>query len=409
MSQPGVLIVGASQAGAQLATSLREFGATCPITLVGAEQHLPYQRPPLSKAFLAGKTEADALLLRSAAYYADNAIDVVTGERIESVEMNSAGGTATGATGRTFVFDRLALTLGGTPRQLEVPGADLNNVHYLRDLTDATSLRAGLAAAERVVVVGGGFVGLEAAAVANAMGKHVVVVEALDRLMARAVAPAVSSFYAEAHRRRGVEVLLNTGVVGLSGTNGTVAAVELSDGSDLPADIVLIGIGLIAHTDLARQIDLDVSGGGIVVDEHARTSRADTVAAGDCTTLRVADGLLRIESVANAIAQARAAAATLASAQDPLKAVPWFWSDQADLKLQIAGLNAGYDDVVLRGKPDSESFSALYYRDGGLIAVDAINAPRDYMAVRKILELGGSVPREAADDLRVELKSFIVR
>jgi 3-phenylpropionate/trans-cinnamate dioxygenase ferredoxin reductase subunit len=406
MSDAGVLIVGASQAGAQLATSLREFGATCPITLVGAEDHLPYQRPPLSKAYLSGKAEAEALLIRSAAYYADHGIEVVTGERIDHVDLGATGGRATSATGRTFDFARLALTVGGTPRRLPVPGADLANVFYLRDLADAAALRASLGAARRVVVVGGGFVGLEAAAVANDLGKEVVVVEALDRLMARAVAPAVSQFYLEAHERRGVRVLLETGVVGITGT-GTVSSVTLSDGTDLAADVVLVGIGLVAHTALAEQLRLEVAAGGIVIDAHARTTHDAVVAAGDCTVLRSDEGLVRIESVANAIAQARAAAATLAGVHDPLSAVPWFWSDQGDLKLQIAGLSAGYDDVVLRGDPESQQFSALYYRGDRLIAVDSINAPRDYMAVRKILETGGSVPRQAASDVEVPLKSFL--
>lgn len=408
MTADGILIVGASQAGAQLATSLRELGATVPITLVGAEQHLPYQRPPLSKAFLSGKASADSLLLRSADYYAERDIDVVTGEWIDRIDVDGAGGTATSARGRTFDFARLALTVGGTPRRLRVPGADLANVFYLRELADAVGLRESLAAAERVVVVGGGFVGLEAAAVANEMGKHVVVVEALDRLMARAVAPVVSDFYAEAHRRRGVEILLGTGVVGLSGS-GTVSSVELADGSSLPADVVLVGIGLAGHTGLAEHLGLEVAGGGIVVDERGRTNHAGIVAAGDCTTLRSAHGLRRIESVANAIDQARAAAATLAGVDQPLCSVPWFWSDQGDIKLQIAGLSAGYDDVVLRGDPASEQFAALYYRGADLIAIDAINAPRDYMAVRKILESGGSVPREAAADPAVQLKTFIPR
>lgn len=256
------------------------------------------------------------------------------------------------------------------------------------------------------MVVGGGFVGLEAAAVANDLGKEVVVVEALDRLMARVVAPVVSQFYLEAHERRGVRVLLDTGVVELSGS-GTVSSVGLSDGTSLPADVVLVGIGLVAHTALAEQLGLEVSSGGIVIDAHARTSRPGVVAAGDCTALRSEGELLRIESVANAIAQGRAAAATLAGVHDPLSAVPWFWSDQGDLKLQIAGLSAGYDDVVLRGDPESQRFSALYYRADRLIAIDAVNTPRDYMAVRKILEGGGSVPRTVATDLDVQLKTLV--
>jgi 3-phenylpropionate/trans-cinnamate dioxygenase ferredoxin reductase subunit len=409
MTDPGVVIVGASQAGAQLAASLREFGVTRPITLVGGEPHLPYQRPPLSKAFLSGKAQAEQLLLRSPAYYADRDIEVVTGEWIQHIDVAETGGRATGASGRTFDFSQLALTVGGTPRRLPVHGADLGNVFYLRDIDDATALRAGLAMAERVVVIGGGFVGLEAAAVARTLGKEVTVVEALDRLMARAVAPVVSSFYLEAHQRRGTRVLLDTGVVGLSG-EGAVTSVELSDGSSLPADIVLVGIGLIPHTDLAEQLGLRCEG-GVVIDEHARTSRSDVVAAGDCTTLQLpsGEGLLRLESVANAIAQGRVAAATLADVNDPLAAVPWFWSDQGDIKLQIAGLSTGYDDVVLRGEPQSEQFSALYYRGPELIAIDSVNAPRDYMAVRKILETGGSVPRELARDVDVPLKTLIPR
>jgi 3-phenylpropionate/trans-cinnamate dioxygenase ferredoxin reductase component len=408
MPTDGVLIVGASQAGAQLAISLRELGATAPITLVGAEHHLPYQRPPLSKAFLSGKASADSLLLRPADFYAERGIDVVTGEWIEGIETDGTGGTATSARGRRFSFDQLALTVGGTPRRLPVLGADLGNVFYLRDLAQATALRDSVASADRVVVVGGGFIGLEAAAVANALGKHVVVVEALDRLMARAVAPVVSEFYIQAHRRRGVDVLLGTGVVGLSG-DGSVSSVELSDGTSLPADVVLVGIGLVAHTELAEQLALEVSGGGIVVDERARTSRGDIVSAGDCTTLRSPGGLTRIESVANAIDQARAAAATLVDLPGPPRTVPWFWSDQGDIKLQIAGLSAGFDEVVLRGDLHAEQFSALYYRDSDLIAIDAINAPRDYMAVRKVLESGGTVPREAAADAATELKTFIRR
>jgi 3-phenylpropionate/trans-cinnamate dioxygenase ferredoxin reductase subunit len=409
MTDHGVLIVGASQAGAQLATSLREFGATCPITLVGGEPHLPYQRPPLSKTYLHGKMGAEQLLLRSRGFYAERGIDIVTGEWIEHVDHDESTGRAVAASGRSFEFSQLALTVGGSPRRLPVPGADLANVLYLRDLSDATALRTGLVEAKRVVVVGGGFVGLEVAAVARAMGKEVTVVEALDRLLARAVAPVVSQFYLAAHRRRGVDVRLGTGVVGITGKEAATS-VELSDGTSLPADIVLVGIGLVPHIDLARRLGMHCNG-GIVIDEHARTSRRGVVAAGDCTTLQRASSadLVRIESVANAIAQGRAAAATLAGVHDPLLAVPWFWSDQGDLKLQIAGLSAGFDDVVLRGDPASEQFSALYYTGPELIAIHAVNAPRDYMAVRKILETGGSVPREVAADIDIQLKTLIPR
>ncbi|MGN6752988.1 MAG: NAD(P)/FAD-dependent oxidoreductase [Intrasporangium sp.] len=409
IAEPGVLIVGASQAGAQVATSLRELGETCPITLVGAEPHLPYQRPPLSKAFLSGQAEAEHLQLRSAAFYKEHGIDVVLGERVVRLDLEDDGGRATCLSGRALPFSRLALTVGGTPRRLSVPGSELRNVFYLRDLADATALRRSLASAERVVVVGGGFVGLESASVAKALGKDVTVVEALDRLLARAVAPVVSQFYLEAHRRRGVQVLLGSVVVGFGGDDA-VTSVELSDGSSLPADVVLVGIGLVPDTSLAEQVGL-VCDGGIVIDDGGRTSHRAVVAAGDCTSLRRSadEGLLRIESVANAISQGRAAAASLAGVADGVASVPWFWSDQGSLKLQIAGLSAGYDDVVLRGDPETEQFSALYYSGSGLIAIDAVNAPRDYMAVRKILESGGSVPRHLASDLDVPLKSLIPR
>ncbi|HEY0951096.1 NAD(P)/FAD-dependent oxidoreductase [Nocardioides sp.] len=408
MSSDGILIIGANQAGAQLACGLREHGVTAPVTLVGAEPHLPYRRPPLSKAFLAGEAAADSMLLRPATYYRDRGIDVVTGEWISEVSMAVGGGAASTARGRAFEFDQLALTVGGTPRRLSVPGADLGNVLYLRDLADALALREGLASAEHVVVIGGGFIGLEAAAVARARGCQVAVVEALPQLMARAVAPVVADFYADAHRRRGVQVLLGSGVAALSG-EGAVRSVELADGTSLRADLVLVGIGIVAHTELAEQLGLEVAGGGILVDELGRTSRAGVVAAGDCTSMRVPGGIRRIESVANAIDQARAAAATLAGLRDPLATVPWFWSDQGDLKMQTAGLSTGFDEVVLRGDVTTEQFSALYYRDGRLIAIDAINAPRDYMAVRKILESGGGVPREAAADMTRPLADFLVR
>lgn len=407
---PGVLIVGASQAGAQLATSLREFGVTAPITLVGDEPVLPYQRPPLSKAFLSGNTEAEFLQLRSAAFYEERGIDVVLGERVERVQLTDNGGTATFASGQERSFARLALTVGGAPRRLDVPGAEAANIFYLRTLADATALRYRLSSAERVVVVGGGFVGLESAAAARSLGKEVTVVEGLDRLMARAVAPVVSDFYLEAHRRRGVKVRLGTGVVGFSGEHGSVRAVELSDGSSLPADLVLIGIGLVPHTSLAEQMGLPCDR-GIVVDPEGRTSHPRVVAAGDCTSVRrtATSPSLRIESVANAISQGRAAAATLAGVGRTDADIPWFWSDQGSLKLQIAGLNMGYDDVVLRGDPRTEQFSALYYSGAGLIAIDSVNSPRDYMAVRKILEAGGSVPRHLAQDLDVPLKTLIPR
>jgi 3-phenylpropionate/trans-cinnamate dioxygenase ferredoxin reductase component len=408
----GTLVIGASQAGLQLAVSLRETGYAEPITLVGAEIHAPYQRPPLSKAYLHGSTELEQLWLRTPEFLAGQDITLVTGERVESVHLYSGGpaGTATTASGRVLDFDRLALAVGARPRRLTVPGAHLDGVTYLRTADDATVLRELQSDAESVVVVGGGFIGLEAAAVARAQGKSVTVVEAADRLIGRAVAPVVSNFYRDAHLRRGVDIRLGAQVVSLGGKHNRVQAVQLSDGSRIPAELVIVGIGIEPRTELARQLGL-ASAGGIVVDQYARTSNPAVVAAGDCTVQPhplTGEGRVRLESVPNAISQAKTAAATIAGLRVPNDAVPWFWSDQYDLKLQIAGLSAGHDEYVVRGDLDGEAFSVLYYRDGALLAVDAVNTPGDYMAVRKALSQGSTISSEAAADSAVALRELIV-
>ncbi|MEU6656055.1 FAD-dependent oxidoreductase [Streptomyces sp. NPDC046900] len=407
----GTLIVGASQAGLQLATSLRELGATDPITLLGGEVRPPYQRPPLSKRFLKGELPEEGLALRDEGFYASNAIELIRGEWVDSIRLTdpvAGAGEALTRNGRRLAFTKLALTVGGTPRRMRVPGHDLAGIHYLRDVDDALALRRELDAAERVVVVGGGFVGLEAAAAARAAGKDVTVVEAADRLMARAVAPAVSDFYAEAHRRRGTTVRLGAMVTAFTGSE-RVQAVELSDGTTLPADVVVVGVGLEPRTELAEQLGLRVEH-GIVVDAYARTSNPAIVAAGDCTVLPhplTRQGQVRIESVQNAVAQAQVAAASLLGHSSETRSVPWFWSDQADLKLQIAGLSTGYDDCVVRGDPVTERFSVLYYKVGRLIACDSVNAPRDYMAVRKVLGDGGTLPADRVGDEAVSLKELM--
>jgi 3-phenylpropionate/trans-cinnamate dioxygenase ferredoxin reductase component len=410
----GTLVVGASQAGLQLAVSLRELGDTEPITLVGEEVHPPYQRPPLSKAFLSGEEDAPSLAFRTPAFYAESGIGLRSGERVTALTLSPTGpagsGVATTSSGAAVPFDRLALTVGAEPRRLEVPGATLDGICYLRDVDDAAQLRSRLAAARHVVVVGGGFVGLEAAAVARAQGKTVTVVEAADRLISRAVAPTVSAFYRRAHARRGTTVLLSAAVAAFGGEHGHVTEVQLSDGSRLPADLVVVGIGVRPRTALAEQIGLECDG-GIVVDSCARTSEPSVVAAGDCTVAPhplTGQGRVRLESVQNAVAQARVAAASLLGRPEYAPTVPWFWSNQGDLRLQIAGLTAGYDEHVVRGEPDSERFSVLYYRDGRLLAIDAVNRPADYMAVRKALTDGATIPAAAAGDIDVALKTLIV-
>ncbi|MCU1692380.1 MAG: EthA protein [Frankiales bacterium] len=405
----GVLVVGACQAGLQVAVSLREFGHTGPVTLVGAEPHLPYQRPPLSKAYLAGTATATSLALRNEEFFAAQDITLVRGERVLDVDLDA--GTAQTDIGRSLSFAAVALTTGARARRLPVDGADLDGVLVLRDLAHADALAEALPAATRVVVVGGGFIGLEAAAVARDKGKDVTVVEAGERLMARAVAPVVSEFYRSAHERRGTSVLLSTGVTALEGEAGRVTGVVLADGTVLPADLVLVGIGVTARTELAKRMGLAVQQGAVLVDELARTSDPRVVAAGDCTLLpspQAPEVLVRLESVQNAIDQAKTAAATLLGGTEPYRAVPWFWSDQSGIKLQIAGLSYGYDDVVVRGNVDAEAFSALYLREGRLLAVDSVNRAPEYMAVRRALGRGPVLlDRTRAADSSVPLKELL--
>lgn len=408
----GTLVIGAGQAGVQLAASLRELSSEQPITLIGEEAHDPYQRPPLSKGFLRGTTDEASLALRAAAYYRSRRIEVVRGERVTGLCLPGDGspGTATMGSGQTIPFGQLALTVGARPRRLHVPGADLAGVHYLRDVDDARRLRRDLSGAHAVVVIGGGYIGLEAASVARTLGKRTTVVEATDRLIARSVAPVVSEFFRRAHERRGVEVRVGAMVTALTGSGGRVSGVELADGTHLSADLVLVGVGVVARTELAERLRLTCEG-GIVVDRCARTSDPSVVAAGDCTVLPnplTGHGQVRLESVQNAVSQARVAASTLAGRPEPYRDIPWFWSDQYDLKLQIAGLASGYDDLVVRGDPGSERFSVLYYRNGRLLAIDAVNAVRDYLTVRKALATGSTVPADAARRADTPLQALLV-
>lgn len=408
MRDDGLLVVGASQAGVQLAASLRDFGHEGTVQLVGAEPLPPYQRPPLSKAYLAGATTAATLALRSPEFLQQRAIDLVVGERVVELDLDAGHGRTD--VGRELRFARVALTTGARPRRLAVPGAELPEVHYLRDVRDADALKDALPRAQRVVVVGGGFVGLEAASVATTYGKQVVVVEFADRLIGRAVSKQVSEFYRAAHERRGVCIRTGTGVRAITGT-GRVEAVVCDDGTTIPADLVLVGVGAVPRTELAELLGLELDG-GVVVDAAAQTSDPRVVAAGDCTVQPhpiTGEGRVRLESVQNAVDQAKVAAATLTGTAVPAGSVPWFWSDQGDLKLQIAGLSAGSDEQVVRGDPGKEKFSVLHFRAGLLTAVDCVNRPSDYLLVRQALKRGATLTPDAARDQRVELKALLAR
>jgi 3-phenylpropionate/trans-cinnamate dioxygenase ferredoxin reductase subunit len=416
------LIVGACQAGVQLAASLRDLGDTDAIVMIGEEAHRPYQRPPLSKGWLKGELEPDDVILRTRQWFDDRDIELIAGDRVVTIHRDDDGsGVAHTLGGRRIPFTRLALTTGASVRRLTLPGTDYRGVHYLRDADDAIALGPALAepAAQRVVVIGGGFIGLEAAAAARQLGKDVTLVEGSGRLIGRVVAEPTSAFYLEAHRRRGTEVVLGARLARIlgedasaAGRRGSVTGVELDDGRVIPADLVVIGIGVLPRVELAVQLGLAVDG-GIVVDDRCLASDGRTVAAGDCAIMPNpyaggVGGMVRIESVNNALEQAKVAAATLLGQDASYSTVPWFWSDQADLKLQIAGLSAGYDAVVVRGDPDSEKFAVLYYRGGRLIAADCVNQPAEFLAIKHALAKGQTIPPEAAADTSVRLKQSIV-
>lgn len=413
----GLLIVGASQSGVQLAVSLRALGFDEHITLLGEEDHRPYQRPALSKEFLQGTVESESLIFRSNQYWEDHNVALVKGERIERIEKEADGsGVAHAASGAQFPFRRLALTVGARARKLQVPGADLDGVVYLRNADDALALKAQLDGVQDAVVIGGGFIGLEAASSLHKMGKNVTVLEYGPRLIGRAVGEETSGYFLSAHRERGLDIRLNARIQELvpadGATNGgRVAGVGLEDGAVVPAQLVLVGIGVVPNTELAEQLGLEVDN-GIVVDRHALASDGNTVAVGDVANMPnplpgSPDGeRIRLESVNNAIEHAKVAAYSLMGRREDYAGIPWFWSNQADLKLQIAGLTLGYDQTVVRRDDERGKFSVLYYRAGRVIAADCVNAPLDFMAVKNALAKGQNIPADAAADPAVVLKTI---
>lgn len=416
-TRTGLLIIGASQSGVQLAVSLRALGFDEHITLLGDEDHRPYQRPALSKEFLQGTVESESLIFRSNEYWADHNVALVKGEHIVRIDKEADGsGVAHASSGKQFPFKRLALTVGARARKLEIEGSDLDGVLYLRNADDALALKARVGDAQDVVVIGGGFIGLEAASSLQKMGKNVTVLEFGPRLVGRAVGEETADYFLQAHRARGLDIRLNTSAkrftaAGTADHRTAVAGVELQDGTVLPAQIVLVGIGVIPNTQLAEQLGLTVDN-GIVVDRYALASDGTTVAIGDCANMpnpvpgSEPGERIRLESVNNAIEHAKVAAYSLTGRREEYAGIPWFWSNQADLKLQIAGLCNGYDRTVLRRDEERGKFSVLYYRQGQVIAADCVNAPLDFMAVKNALAKGQNIPADAAADPATPLKTI---
>jgi 3-phenylpropionate/trans-cinnamate dioxygenase ferredoxin reductase component len=396
MTDP-IIVVGASQAGLQVAESLRAEGYDGALTMIGDEPHPPYQRPPLSKALLTGETTEDRLVLRGRDLLAKRNIELVTGVRVEAIDR--PGRRLQLSDGRDLAYRGLALATGGRARTLPIPGAELDGVVTLRTIEDSRRIGAGIAQAVSVAVVGGGFIGLEIAAAARKAGKPVVVFEALDRLLARSSAPFVSDFFRDVHAAAGVDIRLSTQVAALEGKGGRVAAVITADGRGHPADLVVVGVGIVANAELAQDSGIACER-GIVVDDCSRTDDPLVVAAGDCTARRLPDGaLLRLESVQNAIEQGKSAAAALIERARPFTAAPWFWSDQYDVRLQMAGLSAGHDRIVVRGDRAARRFSVFYFRGETLLAVDTVNRAPDHIAARRLLDAGRSPSfAQAADE-----------
>jgi 3-phenylpropionate/trans-cinnamate dioxygenase ferredoxin reductase subunit len=406
-----VVIVGAGQAGIETATALRRAGHQGPIVVFGEEPGLPYARPPLSKAYLVGEADAAALLLRKSETYDQQDIQLRPGTRVAAID--TAAHAAVLDDGQRLRYDHLVLATGGDPRVPDTPGlVTAANVHTLRTLDDATALRARLAAGSRVAIIGGGYIGLEIAAAARTKGLHVSVVEAAPRVLARVTSPVVSEFFHRVHAEEGVEILVDAAVAeALTDDAGDVRLLRLTDGRELEVDFVLVGVGLIPRTQLAEAAGLLVDN-GIVVDDAMRTSVPDIYAIGDVA--RHPDpqqgGSRRLESIPNASEQARCVAATITGSFRPYTAVPWFWSDQYDLKLQTAGLASGYDSLVVRGDATAgRQLTVLYLQGEVVIAADVVNKPADFAAAKRLISARVAVdPEELADSDR-PLKSFVGR
>jgi 3-phenylpropionate/trans-cinnamate dioxygenase ferredoxin reductase subunit len=408
-SHSRILIVGAGQAGIQIAESLRQEGFDGVIMLFGDEPHPPYQRPPLSKKWLIDGGAVNALSLRGPAAIERLRITLRQDTRVRAIDRQRHEVEL--ADGSRLHYDRLAIATGSLPRALPVPGACLSGVLALRGIADSLAIGEAIrrCAGERrgVVVVGGGFIGLEVAAAARKLGAEVTVLEGLPRLMSRVTAPVISETFARLHSEHGVQLMFGAQVAEIVGREGRVAAVRTADGHEYPAECVIVGIGIDPDDLLARSAGL-LCERGIVVDECSRSSDPLIVAAGDCTARRRPDGeLIRLESVQNAVEQGKSAAAAMMGRERPFLAAPWFWSDQFDVKLQMVGLSRGYDQVVTRGDLSKPAYSAFYYRAGRLLAVDSINRISDHMQSKRLLDHGLQPSPEQAADPHFELTSLL--
>jgi 3-phenylpropionate/trans-cinnamate dioxygenase ferredoxin reductase subunit len=418
MTDPRI-VIGASHAGSELAARLRQLDPSTPVLLLGDEPVLPYQRPPLSKSWLGDPSaEVESLLIRTADTYAAAGIATKLNAHVAGIER--AAHRLRLDSGESLAYSQLAISTGARPRRLVLPGSEqadgAPNFHYVRTLADAIRLRPQLRSGARIAIIGGGYIGLELAALAIKSGLKPTIFEAQERVLARVAAARMSGFYEQVHREAGVEICTGVRLAGFEmASDGRVRSVIWQNGGGAAAqsthaDIVVAGIGVLPNIELAQAAGLACAADGLLVDEHCRTSDSSIVAAGDCTSRPVPGqpGTARIESVPNAVEQARAAAATLCGQQQPCTAVPWFWSDQYDLRLQMVGLSRGHDEVAIRGDVDARAFTAFYLKEGALIAADSVNRLADFMLARKLVASGVRAGAAVLADPATELKSLAV-
>jgi 3-phenylpropionate/trans-cinnamate dioxygenase ferredoxin reductase subunit len=398
------VIVGAGHAAGQVVATLRQKKYDGKIVLIGEEEHYPYQRPPLSKKYLAGELAAERLYVKPPSFYDNPDIELHLGTRVARI--NVAGKTVTDVDNDAYRYETLIIATGARVRKLDVPGSELTGVHYLRNIQDVTAMHEYMHEDKRLVIIGAGYIGLEVAAVAASKGLRVTVIEMADRVMSRVVSEQVSEFYQAEHRQHGVNLMLSAGLAGFSGSTA-LEQVDLTDGTSVAADFVLICIGVLPNVELAEEAGLDVDN-GIRVDDRCRTSDASVYAIGDCTNHpnSLLGQRLRLESVHNALEQAKTVARNICGDDLHYAQVPWFWSDQYDLKLQIAGISQGYDRTVLRGDPASRAFSCLYLRDGQLIAIDSINSPKDFMQSKALIANHATINPDTLANVSVALKDM---
>jgi 3-phenylpropionate/trans-cinnamate dioxygenase ferredoxin reductase subunit len=403
------IIIGAGHAAGQTAASLRQKGFSGRIVMIGDEAYVPYQRPPLSKAFLAGELETERLFFKPEKFWPEHDVELLLSTTVKAIDR--AAKTISLNTNETLSYDKLVLVTGSRVRELHIPGHELGGVHYLRSIDDVTAIQTAFQKDARLVIVGGGYIGLEVAAVGRKNGLDVTVLETESRVMNRVVATEVSQFFQNMHTEEGVKLELGRRVQELRGDEtGQLREVVCADGYTVPADICIIGIGIIPNTELAEAADIKCSN-GIVVDQYCQTSDENIYAAGDCSRHPnpIFGRHLRLESVHNAIEQGKTAAAAICGDPVAYAQVPWFWSDQYDVKLQIAGLTEGYDQFVMRGDPAARSFAAFYLQAGKLLAVDAINSPREFMLGKKLIAAGAKFRLEELNDMQEDFKALATK